>query len=69
MILMKRNVDLNCWKTKDVIIFLSRCGEWFIMTTIYLIRHSKPLKVNNEYTKDDLQTQNEKKILSFEGEK
>ena len=39
------------------------------MTTIYLIRHSKPLKVNNEYTKDDLQTQNEKKILSFEGEK
>ena len=39
------------------------------MTTIYLIRHSKPLKVNNECTKDDLQTQNEKKILSFEGEK
>lgn len=39
------------------------------MTTIYLIRHSKPLKVNNEYTKDDLQTQNEKKILSFEREK
>lgn len=39
------------------------------MTTIYLIRHSKPLKVNNEYTKDDLQTQNEKKILSFDGEK
>lgn len=32
------------------------------MTTIYLIRHSKPLKVNNEYTKDDLQTQNEKKF-------
>ena len=39
------------------------------MTTIYLIRHSKPLKVNNEYTKDDLQTQNEKKILFFDGEK
>ena len=39
------------------------------MTTIYLVRHSKPLKVNNENTKDDLQIQNEKKILSLEGEK
>ena len=39
------------------------------MTTIYLVRHSKPLKVNNDYTKDDLQIKNEKKILSLEGEK
>ena len=38
------------------------------MTTIYLIRHSKPLKPNNSYTKDSLQIQNEKCILSVEGE-
>ena len=38
------------------------------MTTIYLIRHSKTLKVNNDYTKDNLQLQNEKQILSLEGE-
>lgn len=39
------------------------------MTTIYLTRHSKPLKVNNEDTNDNLQLQNEKQILSLEGEK
>lgn len=38
------------------------------MTTIYLIRHSKPLKPNNTYTKDNLQLQNEKCILSIDGE-
>ena len=38
------------------------------MTTIYLIRHSKPLKVNNEFNNDDLQIQNEKQSLSIEGE-
>ena len=38
------------------------------MTTIYLIRHSKPLKVNNTFNKDDLQIQNEKQSLSIEGE-
>ena len=38
------------------------------MITIYLIRHSKPLEVNNDYTNDNLQLQNEKKILSKEGE-
>ena len=38
------------------------------MTTIYLVRHSKTLKVNDSYTKDSLQIQNEKKILSLEGE-
>lgn len=38
------------------------------MTTIYLIRHSKPLEVNNDSTNDNLQLQNEKKILSQEGE-
>lgn len=38
------------------------------MTTIYLIRHSKPLKVNNIFDTDDLQMQNEKKCLSIEGE-
>lgn len=38
------------------------------MTEIYLIRHSKPLKVNNDNSKDSLQVQNEKKILSIDGE-
>lgn len=39
-----------------------------IMTTLYLIRHSKPLKVNNNSNKDSLQIQNEKLSLSVEGE-
>lgn len=39
------------------------------MTTLYLIRHSKPLKVDNTYNKDILQIQNEKTSLSIEGEK
>ena len=38
------------------------------MTTIYLIRHSKPLKVNNNLNTDNLQLQNEKNCLSIEGE-
>lgn len=38
------------------------------MTTIYLIRHSKPLNVNNNLSDDNLQVQNEKKSLSIEGE-
>ena len=38
------------------------------MTTIYLIRHSKPFKVNNELNSDNLQVQNEKISLSIEGE-
>ena len=38
------------------------------MTTLYLVRHSKPLKVNNENNKDELQIQNEKSCLSVEGE-
>ena len=38
------------------------------MTTIYLIRHSKTLKVNNSLNTDDIQIQNEKKCLSLEGE-
>lgn len=38
------------------------------MTIVYLIRHSKPLNVQNTYTNDSLQLQNEKKILSMEGE-
>ncbi len=38
------------------------------MTTIYLIRHSKPLKVNNTFNNDNLQIQNEKLSLSIEGE-
>lgn len=38
------------------------------MTIVYLVRHSKTLKVNNSYTKDSLQIQNEKKILSSKGE-
>ena len=38
------------------------------MTTLYLVRHSKPLKVNNEKNKDELQIQNEKSCLSVDGE-
>ena len=38
------------------------------MTTIYLIRHSKTFKVNNELNSDNLQVQNEKCSLSIEGE-
>ena len=38
------------------------------MTTIYLIRHSKPMKVNNIFNSDSLQIQNEKSSLSIEGE-
>lgn len=38
------------------------------MTTIYLVRHSKTLDINSELTTDSLQVQNEKKILSKEGE-
>ena len=38
------------------------------MTTIYLIRHSKTLKVNNLFNNDNLQIQNEKSSLSLEGE-
>lgn len=38
------------------------------MTTIYLIRHSKPLKINNAFNNDNLQIQNEKSSLSIEGE-
>ncbi len=37
-------------------------------TTMYLIRHSKPLKVNNNLNNDNLQIQNEKSSLSIEGE-
>ncbi len=39
------------------------------MTTVYLIRHSKPLKVNNEFNDDSLQIQNEKSSLSIDGER
>lgn len=38
------------------------------MTIVYLIRHSKTLDVNNELSTDTLQIQNEKKVLSKEGE-
>ena len=38
------------------------------MTTIYLIRHSKTLKVNNTLNNDNLQIQNEKYCFSIEGE-
>ena len=39
------------------------------MTTIYFIRHSKSQKVNNIISNESLQVQNEKFILSIEGEK
>lgn len=39
------------------------------MTIIYFIRHSKSQKVNNIISNESLQVQNEKFILSIEGEK
>ncbi len=56
--------DPNIIKDKD----LKRLIESSDDTTIYLIRHSKPLEVNYTDTKDNLQCQNEKKPLSIEGE-
>lgn len=38
------------------------------MNTVYLIMHSKPMKDNNTFNKDNLQLQNEKSSLSIEGE-
>lgn len=38
-------------------------------TTIYLVRHSKPMKAKYLYSSDDLQVQNEKQVLSIEGER
>lgn len=38
-------------------------------TIVYFIRHSKPLKVNNELNSDSLQLCNYKQILSLEGER
>ena len=38
------------------------------MTTLYLLRHSKPLRVNNDNSNDSLQVKNEKSCLSIEGE-
>lgn len=38
------------------------------MTTIFMIRHSKPLKVKALNYNDSIQLQNEKNILSVEGE-
>ena len=39
------------------------------MKTVYLVRHSKPLKVDNTLNRDSLQIQNEKFFLSIEWEK
>ena len=39
------------------------------MTTIYLMRHSKPMKHIYLKNSDSLQIQNEKKILTIDGEK
>ena len=36
--------------------------------TVYLIRHSIPLKLNNDFNNESLQLQNEKNILSIEGD-
>ena len=38
------------------------------MKTIYFIRHSKPIDVNNNFNDESLQEKNEKRILSIEGE-
>lgn len=36
--------------------------------TIYFVRHSKPIDLNNNYNNESLQEKNEKRILSVEGE-
>lgn len=38
-------------------------------TIIYISRHSEPMKVENTLSNDNLQLQNEKQILSLEGER
>lgn len=38
-------------------------------TIIYISRHSEPMKVENILSNDNLQLQNEKQILSLEGER
>lgn len=38
-------------------------------TTIYISRHSQPMKLNFDKSSDRLQLQNEKQILSIEGER
>ena len=38
------------------------------MKTIYFVRHSKPINVNNDFNNDSIQERNEKRILSVEGE-
>ena len=38
-------------------------------TIVYFIRHSQPMNVSNEKSKDDFQLKNEKMILSIEGER
>ena len=38
------------------------------MTTVYLLRHSEPLKVNNIENSDSLQLQNKKQGLTINGE-
>ena len=38
-------------------------------TTIYISRHSQPMKLNFDKSSDCLQLQNEKQILSIEGER
>lgn len=38
------------------------------MAEVYLIRHSKPMKVDNRFNTDSLQVCNEKEILSLEEE-
>lgn len=40
-----------------------------ILKTIYFIRHSKTLSVDNKFNEDTIQGYNEKRILSTEGEK
>ena len=39
------------------------------MKIIYFIRHSKTLAVDNKFNEDTIQEENEKRILSIEGEK
>lgn len=69
-ICVKMSRWLNILAKQNIVVrMISRIKRCNLMTTVYLIRHSKPLNVQNTYTNDSLQLQNEKKILSTEGEK
>ncbi len=64
----KREVFFKIFDKLEINVIIVIESSVILMTTIYLIRLSKPLKVNNTFNNDSLQIQNEKSSLSIEGE-